>query len=46
MHLLLIIILLMWAFPALARFFGSSLRIAFWLVVTCMVVAAIGAILG
>jgi hypothetical protein len=45
MHLLLILVLLMVAFPALTRFFGSLLRIAFWLVITCMVVAAIGAII-
>jgi hypothetical protein len=46
MHILLMLVLLMVAFPALARYFGSLLLLVFWLVITCMVVAAIGAILG
>jgi hypothetical protein len=45
MHVLLIVALVL-AFPALARFFGSIARMMFWLFVIAAVVATIGAIAG
>jgi hypothetical protein len=44
MHLLLIVVLLAIAFPALVRFFGSIVSMMFWLLVAGMFVAIIGAI--
>jgi hypothetical protein len=43
MHFLLIIVILMLAFPIFARVVGSILSIAFWLVVVVIVVAMVGA---
>lgn len=40
-HLVLIIILLVLAFPALARFVGSMLSALFWLIVVVIAVAVI-----
>jgi hypothetical protein len=45
MHILMIIALML-AFPALAKFFGSIARMIFWLFVIAAVVATIGAIAG
>jgi hypothetical protein len=44
MHLLLIIVILVIAFPALARYFGSIVRLIFWLVVVGMFIAVAEAI--
>jgi hypothetical protein len=43
MHLLLIIVILMLAFPLFARFVGSIFSIAVWLIVVVIVVAMVGA---
>jgi hypothetical protein len=41
MHLILIIILLVLAFPALARFVGWMLSALFWLIVVVIAIAVI-----
>jgi hypothetical protein len=43
MHVLLIIVILMLAFPLFARAVGSFLSIMFWLIIAGIVVAMIGA---
>jgi hypothetical protein len=44
MHLLLIILVLVFTFPLLARIAGSILSIVFWLVVAAAMLAIVGAI--
>jgi len=44
MHILLIVVLLILVFPAFARFVGSILSAAVWLVGALVVLALIGAI--
>jgi predicted ABC-type exoprotein transport system permease subunit len=44
MHLLLIIIVLMIAFPMFARFVGGVLSMVFWLVLVVVVLAVFGAL--
>jgi hypothetical protein len=46
MRLLLIIILLMIAFPIFRRIVGSLLSVVFWLIVPAAVLAVVGAISG
>ena len=43
MHILLIIVILMLAFPVFARAVGSFLSIMFWLVIAALVLGMIGA---
>ena len=42
MHLLLIIIILMLAFPMFARFVGGVLSMVFWLILVVVVLAVFG----
>jgi hypothetical protein len=44
MHLLIIAILLMVAFPAFSRFVGGCLSIVFWMVLVVIVLGVFGAI--
>jgi hypothetical protein len=44
MHLLLIIIILMLAFPMFARFVGGMLSMVFWLVLVVVMLALFGAL--
>ena len=44
MHLLLIIIILMLAFPMFARFVGGVLSMVFWLILVIAVLAVFGAL--
>jgi hypothetical protein len=44
MHLLLILVILMLAFPAFARLVGGVLSIVFWLILVVLMLAVFGAV--
>jgi hypothetical protein len=44
MHILLIVVLLMVAFPMFRRIVGSLLSVVFWLIVAAAVLAVVGAV--
>ena len=44
MHILLILIILMLAFPAFARMIGGLLSVLFWLILVVIVLALFGAL--
>ena len=46
MHLLLIFLLLVIAFPIFARFVGAIVRLVFWLVAASTILAIVEAIVG